>query len=399
MKILLLSSWGIEEGITQGTLFPLIELLGRNRTIKTIYFCTVEVSNVKKAEFRETHIIHIPLRCSSSTTACKIWNVIRLPLILRRIIKEHAIHLLWCKGAPAGGIGSLVNLLTGVPFVVDSFEPHSEYMVQSGTWLRSSPKYFLQRWMETFTMRRALALLPVSSRYLNVLLQKGVSEKDLFLCPCVVDLSKFAFSREVRALTRKQLRIDESAIVGIYVGKYGGLYCDDEAFRLYQRLFAFFGPAFFLILLTEADQNLMESKFEKYQLPRQRIFLSRVSHDLVRNFLAASDFAISTIKCAPAMQYCSPIKHGEYWAADLPILSTLDVGDDAEVIKNERGGIVIRVSDEQLEDKLSVLKGMLHPRGIGQYSKLAEKHRNPMILHRAAEFVLEKSVTLGSQSD
>lgn len=396
MKILLFSSWSIEEGITQGTLLPLIELLGRNKTVKTIYFCTVETSRVEKAAFREKHIIHVPLRCSSRTTAFKIWNLIRLPLILRRMIEQHGIHLLWCKGAPAGGVAALVNLLTGVPFVVDSFEPHSEYMVQSGTWGRRSPKYFLQRWMETFTIRRALALLPVSSKYLNVLREKGVPKEALFICPCVVALTKFAFSRELRQLTRRQLTIDEGSTVGIYVGKYGGLYYDDEAFRLYQRLFAFFGPAFFLIVLTEADQKLMESKFEKYELPRERIFLSKVPHDVVKNFLAASDFAISTIKSAPAMQYCSPIKHGEYWAADLPILSTLNVGDDAEVITNEGGGVLIGVCDEQLEDKLSVLKGMLRARGIGQYSKLAEKHRNPRILRRAAEFVLEKSVTLGS---
>ena len=320
-------------------------------------------------------------------------------MILRTIVMKNGIKLLWCKGAPAGGVGFLTSIFTSIPFVVDSFEPHSEYMVQSGTWLKSSPKYILQRWLEGRTIKHASALLPVSYKFADLLLKKGLPRKNVFVCPCVVDVIAFSFNGEARKKIREKLMVNESSIVGIYVGKFGGLYYEEEAFCLYHRLFSFFGAAFFLVIITEADPAVIESKFRKYQLPTERIFLSKVPHRDIGEFLSAADFAISTIKSVPVMRYCSPIKHGEYWAADLPILSTLQEGDDADLISKKGGGILISVSDPKPEKKMSQLKSILLSRSCGYYSKLAHDHRNPSVLKLATEFVLQKWVTINRLAD
>ena len=127
--------------------------------------------------------------------------------------------------------------------------------------------------------------------------------------------------------------------------------------------------------------------------------MSKVQHKAIRDFLTAADFAISTIKSVPAMAHCSAIKHGEYWAADLPILATLETGDDAEIIRDKDGGVVMNISDSLSEMKLSGLQACIRKRGSGFYSELAHKYRHPSAMESAIEFVLARSVTIENPAD
>jgi hypothetical protein len=398
MKILLFSYWSIHEGISQGTLFTLIDRLCKNREIEKIYLCTIEPQGSNPLPNAIGKCVHVPIR-SDSSVLNKVWNLIRLPLLLKEIGRKNNVDLLWCKGAPAGGVGGLVNLLTKLPFVVDSFEPHSEYMVQSGTWSKRSSKFLIQRWLERIAMDRAIALLPVSNHYVKFLVASGVPGEKCFVLPCVVNSEQFSFDEDLRKSMRKKLHINDNCTVGVYVGKYGGLYYDDEAFRLYSNLFGFYGKDFFLILITETDPTIMHAKIRLHQLPADRIFVSKVRHTAIRDFLTAADFAISTIKSVPAMAYCSAIKHGEYWAADLPILSTLESGDDADIIRSRGGGVIMNIAESLPEMKLSGLQACIGKRGSGFYSELAHKYRHPSVMECAIEFVLVKSVTIENSAD
>src|SRR5687767_6418726 len=124
MRILFFSYWSIHDGISQGTLFPLIDKLTKNNKIEKIYFCTVEPEGSTPLPMPFEKCVHFPIK-SNPSALTKVWNLIRLPLLLRGIARKNNVDLMWCKGAPAGGIGGLVNGLMGLPFVVDSFEPHS----------------------------------------------------------------------------------------------------------------------------------------------------------------------------------------------------------------------------------------------------------------------------------
>lgn len=399
MRVLLFSFWSIHEGISQGTLIQLVNIMENNEKIEAIYLCTVEDKNFTESPNQFRKAVHIPLQVSVAKWIDKILNLIRLPLLLAKLIKIHRIDLLWCKGAPAGGIGSLVQLHGFVPFVVDSFEPHSRYMLESGTWSRLDPKLFLQRWLEKRTIESAAALLPVSARFRSVLVDKMVAKERLFVLPCCVDLGRFSYNDADRRQVRNQLSISDNSIVGIYVGKYGGLYYDDESFGLYKRLFDFFSLDFFLIIVTETDPKTIMLNLRKHEIPVEKVYVSRLTHQEVPAFLSAADFAISTIKTSPAMAYCSPIKHGEYWASNLPILTTLSVGDDAEIITRERGGVILSINDPHPDKKIGELAACIQGRGAGVYSKLAQKHRHPDLVKKAVEFVLKRSVTITEKGD
>lgn len=398
MRVLLFSFWSIHAGISQGTLVQLIDFMEKNEEIEAIYLCTVEGKTFTKSPVLFRRALHIPLRVGSVEFLYKILNLVRLPFLLGELIKAHRIDFLWCKGAPAGGIGSLVQAHVQIPFVVDSFEPHSRYMIESGTWSPFDPKFHLQRWLENRTIKYADALLPVSRGFSNVLLNRGVAKRRLFVLPCCIDLTRFKYNDDDRKLIRHRLSLSEESIVGIYVGKYGGLYHEDESFILYKRLFDSHFKDFFLIIITESDRKKVLLNLRKYGVPVERVYVSRVKHSEVPAFLSAADFAISTIKSRQSMAYCSPIKHGEYWAADLPILTTLSIGDDADIIRRERGGVILSSNDPQPERKISELEACIQERRTGRFSKLAQKYRHPDLIKTAIEFVL-RAVTIPRIAD
>lgn len=389
MVVLIFSQWSIAEGITHGAVFPIVNAISRRPEVEKILLCTLEVGTEPKSSMPFEGVEHIPIDCRTDSTVGKSLNTIRIPRLLSRVVKEHRVDFVWCKGAPAGGYVAILNQWTGVPFVVDSLEPHSEYMVESGTWSRLGVKYFVQRVFERMAIRRASALLPVSTEYMKRMVKEGVPHDKLSHLPCVVDVARFEYKPEARNRVRAELGLRDEDIVGIYAGKYGGLYYDEEAFKLYQALFRIVGSALFLILLTETDQNIVMNRVLQFGLPLDRIRVLRVSHAEVPAYLSAADFGISTIKSVPAMRYCSAIKHGEYWAADLPIVSTLAFGDDAEIIRSRDGGVVVDNLDDA-DDVLKVAVGRLGERNSGRYSKLAREYRDSSFLDTAIDFAFQR---------
>lgn len=386
MKILVFSYWSIREGITKATVVPLVRALSRRHDVEKVYLCTVEQGG-DTVSTALVEVIHTPFITNPHSGLAKAFNLVRVPRHLSGIIRDNSIDVLWCKGAPAGGAGALVNAMTGTPYVVDSFEPHSEYMADSGTWSRLDPKFVVQRFLERLTVRRATALLPVSHHYSQTLLARGIEADRVHVLPCIVDQRLFAYDAEARSRIRQKLNIPSTAFVGIYVGKYGGLYYDREAFVFYRRLFDQFGLRLFLIIITEIEPGMIEGRLQEQDLPRDHVFVIRADHKDVGAYLSAADFGISTIKPVPAMRFCSPIKHGEYWAADLPVISTLTAGDDADVIKNERAGVLLSpeegtgLSTEDLETGIAA-------RGSGRYSQFADKYRSIDLLEKAITFAL-----------
>jgi len=115
---------------------------------------------------------------------------------------------------------------------------------------------------------------------------------------------------------------------------------------LFKSTYDAFGSNFFLFILTPENKDDILTQLKAVNFPIERVYINRVNHDEVVNYLSASDFAFSTIKPAPSRLFCSPIKDGEYWANGLPILITKGVGDDDVIIVENQSGVVYDVFNE-----------------------------------------------------
>jgi glycosyltransferase involved in cell wall biosynthesis len=308
----------------------------------------------------------------------KVDLFVRAPLILSLWVWLFRIDILDAKAALAGGIAYITHRITGVSYIVESFEPHSEYMADCGIWKRDSIYYRFSRWLELEQRRTAQTLITVTWNYHEFLVRQGVHAERVKVIPSITDLGQFAFDAEARARVRSSMGWEDT-VVGIYVGKFGGLYYDEEAFAIFRSTMDRFGERFRLVLLTMENEKHVHERLEAAGIPRDRVMVRFAQHHEVPDWLSASDIAFSTIRYAPNGLYQSPVKNGEYWANGLPILLTYGVSDDHRLIlERPWAGALFDLSVDGSLEKAIEHMAVLTEKGVERMKlmNLAREHRS-----------------------
>ncbi len=202
-------------------------------------------------------------------------DFLRFPQKLVGLATQHRSDFLLARGAPAGALAYLVWKQNKLPFYVESFEPHADYMLESGVWKSYDPRYLFQRYWEKKQKQLALGLLPVAENYRQQLIREGVSGERIVTVPCSVDVATFKYDEARRKHVREQLGFAATAPVGIYVGKFGDIYYDAEAFDLFKAAADHFGPDFRLIILTPNIQSEVRAKLAKVGFTEAQVFVTK----------------------------------------------------------------------------------------------------------------------------
>lgn len=398
MNILYLGFWSIEESLTTSTIFPNLTRLANYQSIEKIIFSTIERDKryVNYSGPQSDKIIFEPLYSQNLKIhlVTKIVDFLLFPMHLRRICKKYNIDMIIARGAPSGALAYKISKVLKIPFVVESFEPHADYMKESGIWSKNSLKYLFETKWENQIKRHAAFIAVVSNNYADQLEKEGVRRDKIHVVPCCVDLEKFKFSEEKRLAIRKDFKIRDNQIAGIYVGKFGGTYYDEESFDIFCEAFDFFNKNMFLVILTPHDKEDIENKLIRKGIPRSNFFVDKVPHEDVPGYLSAGDFAFSTVRPSPSKKFCSAVKNGEYWANGLPILTTDGIGDDTNIMRIEaNGGAIFDLSKDNLLDALKDLNALIQNRSREQLNVsicgLAKKHRNFKIAHEFYDKLFE----------
>ena len=385
MNVLFFGYWGANEGISQATINPHLEILADMNKVHRIIYVSIERTGDDSFSIpRLKKIIHQPFYSKfNKRLLSKVYDFIEIPRFLRRLARENHIDLIMCRSSLAGSIGYLLHRKTRIPFTVESFEPHADYMLELGIWPKMGMSFQLQKFLEKKQKENAHYLMPVSHHYGKELIHEGLAPERIMVMPCSIDSKLFEFSLEDRSRIRVELGINSKTIVGIYVGKFGDIYWDFEAFKVFKSAFGYYED-FYLIILSSHNCEFIHSRCIHSEIPLDRVYHKLVPHSDVPKFLSASDFAFSTIRPSKNRKFCSPIKNGEYWANGLPIVSTMNIGDDSDIILKENGGLIISDTDPEWE-KLEINRSRnLH------IEKIASKYRSVEITKNAYLRVLNE---------
>ena len=270
MRIFYISYWGVSEGLTVSTVFPNLQILSEDDRVDTIDFFTVERS--EDANFKDKFkpidkVSHHPIFSKNFGffLFTKIADWLRIRNTISKKAKNLKPDLVICRGAMAGAFGTMLYKKFGIPYVVESFEPHADYMQESGVWKKNGLRYLQQKKTEAEIKKYAKFLVTVSNNYFKQLRDiESVAEQRLKMVPCTVNAAAFEFSAKNRLSVRQKLGIDSKASVGIYLGKFGSIYYDKEAFDVFKAAEQYF-ESFFLILLSPTDKNELIEKLKMVQ--------------------------------------------------------------------------------------------------------------------------------------
>ncbi len=338
MKLAFISYWGIDQGLTQATVIPHLAVLDRLLAVESIHFITIERTSdsIDKDHSLPDKVVHIPVfeAAKSNFGSNKITT-------LRKVykkLKEVSPDIIFARSSLAAIPAYFYNRKTKVPYVVESFEPHANYMVDSNEWSAGGLKYkMLKKWEEK-QIKTANFLLPVAENYKEELASRVINPEKIKVLPCTVDVDVFQKDIGQRSRIRKELGIDDQTVVGIYVGKFGGLYQEEEAFGTFHQALSRLGN-YHLIVLSPTKKEAILKLAEKTEFEISQLSILEVKSHEVPSYLSASDIAFATYKRFSSNKYLSPIKLGEYFANGLFVVCTPNVGDDANRLASYEIGI------------------------------------------------------------
>ena len=393
MNVLFIGYWAFHDGLTSSTIHPHLRCLAGFHEVENVIFGSIERDpSISRFEIDIKKVEHIPLYSTTSpiTLLNKCYDFTVFPKKLAKVCEKHRIDVVICRGSPAGAIGYLLWKRTEIKFIVESFEPHADYMLELGVWKKWDPRFLFERYWEKQQKRFAKTLIPLSAKYKYQLIKEGVSETKIEVVPCTVNLEKFAFKESDRIEIRQCYKIDPESMVGVYVGKFGGIYLDIEAFKIFENTLSEF-PKPVLILLTPESEKTIRRKAQQAGFDKGiRMVVLHAKHEEIPKFLSASDLAFATIRPAPSRKFCSAIKVGEYYANGLPVIITEGVGDDSDIILNEKLGVIV---DERFRVNMSLLKYVMQvnsDRKENRMVKAAQIHRSVSILEDVYQALINR---------
>ncbi|HQQ96889.1 MAG TPA: glycosyltransferase [Cyclobacteriaceae bacterium] len=386
MKIAFISYWSLNEGLTQATVLPHVKLLRAMTGVEKVILFTIERSGQPVERLED----HIPLyaRKFGWVFLNKFSDFLSFTPAVREVVKREGIQLIISRSSLAGGIGFRVARSLGCRHATESFEPHDDYMLESGVWSKWDLRYHLARYFQRNQCAVDNFLMPVSHSYAKVLLERGVRQDQMVVVPCTVDTQVFRRTRNDSLMARLHIQADQT--VGVYAGKFGGLYFDQEAFEFFAVARATVKQYFQLILTTDPPEEI-RAKMVRAGFAEHEFAIVTARHDEISDYLSLAHFAFATYRPSPSKRYLSPIKVGEYWACGLPVLLTEGVGDDAEIISREGCGAVFTWSQKGMEMALhKILEQLKDPQVAERNQQLARTYRNRDILVKAYELLLSR---------
>lgn len=347
MNVLYLGYWPATDPLTAAVITPRLKILSSLNEVNQVVFCSFErgQSSIDIEGVPNVQYIKFHSHSKQNIFLTKYVDFTEWPDFIKNLVNEYKINLIIANSPLAGGAAFLVWRTTRVPFIVECFEPHADYMVESGVWSRWDPRFWILKYFEKMQKRHAWMLQTVTQNYKRKLLTEGVSVQKIFTMPNTFQPQIFRFNERARVVKRAELKFSEEALVGVYVGKFGGIYYEQEAFDLFAKTFNFFGSHFRMIILSQQDSKFILLNLASRGINPLHVFVGSALHSEVPNYLSAADFAFATIKPSPCRIYCCPVKNGEYWANGLPIFLEDGIGEDSEIIKNDGGGIIFEINN------------------------------------------------------
>lgn len=387
-NILVITYWSWNDALIQANTLPYLRII-RNMIGpgRKIILVTLEKTKNTKQNLiqREEGIFQLELNYTpfGGKAALRWLNYL---FVLRKIVRREKIETIhgWCT--PAGAIAYFLSKMTRKKLVIDSYEPHAEAMVENGSWQKSGIAFrFLFR-MEKKMSHHASFLIACTEGMKAYAMEKyGKSSENMLVKPACVDLDHFHPDLSPENI-RSGLSLPVDKSIGLYVGKFGGIYLDDEIYRFFRECFTVFGDHLIFVVLTNESKEKIEEQCLRYALPKEKIISLFVPHQDVPKYMQAADFALTPVKSVPSKRYCTPIKDGEYWASGLPVVITRNISDDSEIIANENAGVVLEnLSDSALRRAARQMKLLLENETAAnrktRIRKIAERYRNFSIAH------------------
>jgi glycosyltransferase involved in cell wall biosynthesis len=381
MNVLILTYWSFKEPLTQAAVMPYLKMIQKAQNSEgKIWLLSLEKPHLRltsneKAIWQEAidqlgiELILRPYHPfgfrALISWASTLWQLVK-------ICKYEKIKVVHAFGSPAGSAAQVLHRFLKIPYVIDSYEPHAESMVENGSWKKNGLAFRILDHFENKIARQATAVVATTASMKEYAAATyGAIPGNFLVKPACVDLNKFNPANHSQDLKTEFGLTDK--VVCIYAGKIGGIYLTQEIFDFFKCCTEVWGTNFHVILLSDCKEEEVKNYAQNSGLSLDTITLRYVPHEEVPGYMSIADFALNPVAPVPSKRHCTSIKDGEYWAMGLPVVIPNHISDDSELIMQEQIGAVLDTLDDQAYRRAALkIQELLK----GDPDKLAAKIRN-----------------------
>lgn len=273
----------------------------------------------------------------------KVWDFSRTAFYIFRLRltkrPQRIIGFLPIAGAYAAILGKVLRMKS----YVYCYEPHSQYLVDFGTWKKASAKYKLLQYFERFQVRRATEIV-VPTSHAETLIKKWKPKGKITVLPISVDTELFRpLKNEIKTSSIKfELGFSENDTVLIYTGKLGGLYYSAEELAVFLKALANLDDSYRFLIITNNSVEEVQNEFTKALIDTNRFkILPPVPYTELPWYINVADMGLLAIPPNPSQKYRTPVKTGLYLACGIPYLTCIGIAEDDVLAVQENIGVVV----------------------------------------------------------
>ncbi|WP_028981235.1 glycosyltransferase [Sporocytophaga myxococcoides] len=349
-NILVLTYWSYNDALVQTYTLPYVKIM-KDLCLKDAQLFLVTFEQKKYQELNKKSVSEdlqkkglswLPLtynRFGLRGILRQIFNVLYL-IIFCKIKKIDTIHS-FCT--PAGSMAYVLSRLLNIELIIDSYEPHAETMVETGTWKSNGLAFRILFKLEQLQGKRAKKVITTTEGMKEYAREKYKLENtsEFFVKPACVDLQMFDKSAKKNKDLLNSLDLNNK-IVCVYAGKFGSMYLEQEVFDFFKAGHDYWKDKFKVLLLTSHSKEEILKYCMASNLDPDVVITRFVPHSQIPLYIGLGDFGLTPFKPVPSKRYGSPIKTGEYWAMGLPVVITEFISDNSELIEQNGIGSILR---------------------------------------------------------